>query len=146
MRIIANHKWKQGNLVKPSKILSLNYRFLYNYKSILIIIFCFFRPKKLDNPKFKEEEETLRKRFTEQVKQEENRFRQWEQHVSTSQNLFCFTIPSLSNYNFTFYPLQLIAERDRLNKDLEAEHSHIKSLEQELEQIQAGLSSKGGRK
>jgi cell division control protein 12 len=78
------------------------------------------KPKKLDNPKFKEEEEALRKRFTEQVKQEENRFRQWEQH--------------------------LIAERDRLNKDLEAEHSHIKSLEQELEQIQAGLSSKGGRK
>lgn len=38
--------------------------------------------KKLDNPKFKEEEELLRKRFTEQVKMEEARFRQWEQHVS----------------------------------------------------------------
>ena len=38
--------------------------------------------KKLDNPKFKEEEEQLRKRFTEQVKAEEARFRQWEQHVS----------------------------------------------------------------
>ena len=38
--------------------------------------------KKLDNPKFKEEEELLRKRFTEQVKLEEARFRQWEQHVS----------------------------------------------------------------
>ncbi|CAG8433218.1 530_t:CDS:10 [Ambispora gerdemannii] len=38
------------------------------------------KPKKLDNPKFKEEEESLRKRFTEQVKLEENRFRQWEQH------------------------------------------------------------------
>ena len=37
--------------------------------------------KKLDNPKFKEEEEALRKRFTEQVKAEESRFRQWEQHV-----------------------------------------------------------------
>ncbi|KAG9119817.1 hypothetical protein FRC07_004963, partial [Ceratobasidium sp. 392] len=37
--------------------------------------------KKLDNPKFKEEEEGLRKRFTEQVKAEESRFRQWEQHV-----------------------------------------------------------------
>jgi septin family protein len=37
--------------------------------------------KKLDNPKFKEEEEGLRKRFTEQVKAEEARFRQWEQHV-----------------------------------------------------------------
>jgi hypothetical protein len=55
------------------------------------------RPRKLDNPKFKEEEETLRKRFTEQVKVEEQRFRQWEQ--------------------------KLIAERDRLNKDLEATHA-----------------------
>lgn len=37
--------------------------------------------KKVDNPKFREEEEMLRKRFTEQVKLEESRFRQWEQHV-----------------------------------------------------------------
>jgi cell division control protein 12 len=55
------------------------------------------RPRKLDNPKFKEEEENLRKRFTEQVKVEESRFRQWEQ--------------------------KLISERDRLNKDLEATHA-----------------------
>lgn len=55
------------------------------------------RPRKLDNPKFKEEEENLRKRFTEQVKKEEARFRQWEQ--------------------------KLISERDRLNKDLEATHA-----------------------
>ncbi|KAL7411783.1 Septin [Mrakia frigida] len=65
--------------------------------------------KKLDNPKFKEEEEMLRKRFTEQVKMEEARFRQWEQH--------------------------LIAERDRLNKDLESAHGSIKSLEAELDQL-----------
>lgn len=38
--------------------------------------------RRVDNPKYKEEEEGLRKRFTEQVKLEENRFRQWEQHVS----------------------------------------------------------------
>lgn len=76
--------------------------------------------KKLDNPKFKEEEENLRRRFTEQVKMEENRFRQWEQH--------------------------LIAERDRLNKDLESEHGHIKSLESELENMQAGMSRGGGRR
>ncbi|KAG8981460.1 hypothetical protein FRB90_007246 [Tulasnella sp. 427] len=68
--------------------------------------------KKLDNPKFKEEEEALRKRFTEQVKAEEARFRQWEQH--------------------------LIAERDRLNKDLEAAHSAIKQLEGELDALQVG--------
>lgn len=67
--------------------------------------------KKLDNPKFKEEEEMLRKRFTEQVKMEEARFRQWEQH--------------------------LIAERDRLNKDLESAHGSIKSLEAELDQLAA---------
>lgn len=40
------------------------------------------KPRKFENPKFKEEEEALRKRFTEQVKAEEARFRQWEQHVS----------------------------------------------------------------
>ncbi|KAG8936875.1 hypothetical protein FRC03_002670 [Tulasnella sp. 419] len=68
--------------------------------------------KKLDNPKFKEEEEALRKRFTEQVKAEEARFRQWEQH--------------------------LIAERDRLNKDLESAHSAIKQLEAELDTLQVG--------
>lgn len=34
-----------------------------------------------ENAKFKEEEEALRKRFTEQVKAEENRFRQWERQV-----------------------------------------------------------------
>ncbi|KAI9858863.1 MAG: hypothetical protein M1824_004028 [Vezdaea acicularis] len=61
------------------------------------------RPRKLDNPKFKEEEESLRKRFTEQVKIEEHRFRQWEQ--------------------------KLISERDRLNKDLESTHAAIKQLE-----------------
>ncbi|GAA6058361.1 hypothetical protein JCM3770_005272 [Rhodotorula araucariae] len=68
--------------------------------------------KKVENPKFKEEEEALRKRFTEQVKMEEARFRQWEQH--------------------------LIAERDRLNKDLEQAHSQIKALELELDQMSGG--------
>ncbi|KAG7531390.1 hypothetical protein FFLO_04387 [Filobasidium floriforme] len=78
--------------------------------------------KKLDNPKFKEEEELLRKRFTEQVKMEEARFRQWEQH--------------------------LIAERDRLNKDLENAHSAIKSLEAEVDHLTAyhrNASSMGRR-
>lgn len=60
------------------------------------------RPRKLDNPKFKEEEESLRKRFTEQVKVEENRFRMWEQ--------------------------KLISERDRLNKDLESTHAQYVSI------------------
>jgi cell division control protein 12 len=78
------------------------------------------RPRKLDNPKFKEEEESLRKRFTEQVKIEEHRFRQWEQ--------------------------KLISERDRLNKDLESTHAAIKSLEQELEQMQGSAVRSHGRR
>ncbi|KAL1927836.1 hypothetical protein VTP01DRAFT_3241 [Rhizomucor pusillus] len=65
--------------------------------------------KKYENPKHREKEEALRKVFTEQVKAEENRFRQWEQ--------------------------QLIQERDRLNKDLETQHAQIKALEDELEQL-----------
>ncbi|KAL1742515.1 Septin-domain-containing protein [Schizophyllum fasciatum] len=75
--------------------------------------------KKLDNPKFREEEEQLRKKFTDQVKAEEARFRQWEQH--------------------------LIAERDRLNKDLEMAHSAIKQLEVELDNLGAGGYGTGTR-
>src|SRR5277367_342463 len=45
------------------------------------------KTRKLDNPKFKEEEEALRKRFTEQVKLEESRFRQWEQRVPSFHTL-----------------------------------------------------------
>jgi cell division control protein 12 len=78
------------------------------------------RPRKLDNPKFKEEEEALRKRFTEQVKVEEQRFRQWEQ--------------------------KLIAERDRLNKDLEASHAEIKRLETEVDGLQGSINRSHGRR
>lgn len=85
--------------------------------------------KKLDNPKFKEEEEALRKRFTEQVKAEESRFRQWEQHVSRVHTHVTRHTDFLS---------QLIAERDRLNKDLEGAHSEIKRLEAELDNLQVG--------
>lgn len=77
------------------------------------------RPRKLDNPKFKEEEEQLRKRFTEQVKVEEQRFRQWEQ--------------------------KLISERDRLNKDLEQSHAVIKQLEGEVEALQGSQRGTGRR-
>ncbi|KAF2858559.1 cdc12 like protein [Piedraia hortae CBS 480.64] len=78
------------------------------------------RPRKLDNPKFREEEEALRKRFTEQVKVEEQRFRQWEQ--------------------------KLIAERDRLNRDLETSHAAIKALEAEVERLQGAASLRGSRR
>jgi septin family protein len=40
------------------------------------------RTEKDENAKFAEEEEQLRKDFTEKVKAEESRFRQWEQQVS----------------------------------------------------------------
>ncbi|KAK2467510.1 hypothetical protein APHAL10511_000365 [Amanita phalloides] len=76
--------------------------------------------KRLENPKFKEEEEQLRRKFTEQVKAEEARFRHWEQ--------------------------QLIAERDRLNKDLEIAHSAIKQLEAELDALQVGYGRSTGRR
>jgi cell division control protein 12 len=75
------------------------------------------RPGKSDNPRFREEEEALRRRFTEQVKSEEARFRQWEQH--------------------------LIAERDKLNKDLEIAHGAIKALEAELDNMQQGYNRGG---
>lgn len=65
--------------------------------------------KKAENPKLREKEEELRKSFTEKVRNEESRFREWEQ--------------------------QLIKERDRLNKDLESQHARIKSLESELDNL-----------
>ena len=77
------------------------------------------RPRKLDNPKFKEEEEALRRRFTEQVKVEEGRFRAWEQ--------------------------KLIAERDRLNKDLEQSHAVIKQLEAEVTGLEGSMNRSGRR-
>lgn len=58
------------------------------------------RVKKSDNPKFKEEEEALRKRFTEQVKSEESRFRQWEQHVRSTLT---------ARFNILIFPCTLTA-------------------------------------
>ncbi|KAI9279628.1 Septin-domain-containing protein [Sporodiniella umbellata] len=60
-----------------------------------------------ENAKFKEEEEALRQRFTEQVKTEEGRFRQWEK--------------------------QLLDERDRLHQELEIQGEGVKELQNELE-------------
>lgn len=78
------------------------------------------RARTLNNPKFKEEEDALRKRFTEQVKVEEQRFRQWE--------------------------AKLISERDRLNKDLEQSHAIIKSLEAEVQGMEGSVSRSHGRR
>lgn len=49
----------------------------------------------------------LRKNFTEKVKSEETRFRQWEQ--------------------------QLLSERDRLHKELESQSEKVKELQFEVE-------------
>ncbi|KAI7907349.1 putative septin [Cokeromyces recurvatus] len=82
-----------------------------NYRQTQMSTRKFGEPKvkRYENPKFKEDEDNLRLNFTKQVKEEENRFRQWE--------------------------AQLVAERDRLNKDLEEQHAQIKALEAELEHM-----------
>ncbi|KAI8900683.1 Septin-domain-containing protein, partial [Globomyces pollinis-pini] len=67
--------------------------------------------QKTGSQKMKDDEEALRKRFTEQVRLEEARFRKWEQN--------------------------LIAERDKLNKDLEDTHKAVKDLELEIEELMA---------
>jgi cell division control protein 12 len=54
------------------------------------------RSQPSENPKFKEEEELLRKKFTEQVKAEEQRFRMWEQQVY-------FTYQSSKNSSATYF-------------------------------------------
>lgn len=63
------------------------------------------------NPKYKEEENALKKYFTDQVKAEEQRFRQWEQNI--------------------------INERGRLNGDLEDLQSKVKKMEEEVKRLQA---------
>lgn len=68
------------------------------------------------NSRYKEEEDQLRRCFTEQVKSKEAVFRQWEQ--------------------------RLIAERDKLNKDLEQEHNHITALTTEIKLIEERLNMK----
>ena len=86
--------------------------------------------KKDENPKFRQEEDELRKKFTDQVKAEEARFRQWEQHVRGESHV--------ANALSDFYGFQLIKERDRLNKDLELAHGAIKTLEADLDALNHG--------
>ncbi|CCE79559.1 Piso0_001633 [Millerozyma farinosa CBS 7064] len=68
------------------------------------------KTRRLHNPKFKEEEDALKKFFTEQVKAEEQRFRQWETNI--------------------------VNERNRLNQDLEEMQSKLKSLEESVKKLQ----------
>jgi cell division control protein 12 len=44
------------------------------------------RSQQNENAKFREDEESLRKRFTNQVKSEEHRFRLWENQVNQTNN------------------------------------------------------------
>ncbi|CCK68863.1 septin CDC12 KNAG_0B04280 [Huiozyma naganishii CBS 8797] len=62
------------------------------------------------NPKYKEEENALKKYFTDQVKAEEQRFRQWEQNI--------------------------VNERIRLNGDLEETQNNVKKLEEQVRNLQ----------
>jgi cell division control protein 12 len=59
--------------------------------------------------KLKEEEEAVRKNFTERVKKEEARFKSWEQ--------------------------RLVADRERLNKQLEDDHAAFKKLQEEVNEL-----------
>lgn len=68
------------------------------------------KPRRLHNPKFKEEEDDLKKFFTEQVKAEEQRFRQWETNI--------------------------VNERNRLNQDLEDMQAKLKLLEEQVKKFQ----------
>lgn len=68
------------------------------------------KPRRLHNPKFKEEEDDLKKFFTEQVKAEEQRFRQWETNI--------------------------VNERNRLNQDLEDMQAKLKLLEDQVKKLQ----------
>lgn len=66
--------------------------------------------RKLHNPKFKEEENALKKFFTDQVKAEEQRFRQWEQNI--------------------------VNERNRLNADLDEIQQKVKTLDEQVKALQ----------
>lgn len=68
------------------------------------------KTRRVYNPKFKEEEDSLKKFFTEQVKAEEHRFRQWETNI--------------------------VNERNRLNQDLEEMQSKLKTLEEQVKKLQ----------
>ena len=63
-------------------------------------------------------EQKFRDRLAEKVKQEDARFRQWEQ--------------------------RLVSERARLMKNLEVEHAALKSLAREIDTVEGRLS--GGKK
>lgn len=77
MRITANNKWLRASLVNQSNLAS---PFSSHWSETDLVS----RVKKHENPKHREKEDALRKMFTEQVKNEEARFRQWEQQVKKS--------------------------------------------------------------
>ena len=77
------------------------------------------KPRKFENPKFKEEEEMLRKRFTEQVKVRV--LQRWPSLVIAADTYR--SCAQLEEARFRQWEAHLIAERDRLNRDLEQAHS-----------------------
>lgn len=74
MRVTASNRWLLASLASPSKLgHPQNMRIGLTDHDL--------RAKKYENPKHREKEDALRKVFTEQVRSEETRFRQWEQQV-----------------------------------------------------------------
>ncbi|AOA64838.1 Component of the septin ring, required for cytokinesis [Komagataella phaffii CBS 7435] len=65
---------------------------------------------RINNPKFLEEEKALRQAFSNQVKVEEQRFKQWEQNINT--------------------------ERARLNHDLSEIQEQIKQMEDQIKKLE----------
>jgi cell division control protein 12 len=66
----------------------------------------------------KQSEQKFRDRLAEKVKQEDSRFRQWEQ--------------------------RLVAERSRLMKNLETEHAALKTLAKEIDAMESRLGHQKG--
>lgn len=79
MNIIDSNKWLLVNLVNQSKLYKYIQKTISDEHNFFHSIDRF---KKSENPKLREKEEVLRKTFTEKVKNEEARFRQWEQQVN----------------------------------------------------------------
>jgi hypothetical protein len=75
------------------------------------------------------------------VKQEEARFRQWGQLFFSIE--FFHPLPA-TDTNICPIEQHLIAERDRLNSDLESSHTLIKTLESELDGLGGGGGGSGG--
>lgn len=146
----VNRKWRRLRILNSKKRKKLYVSNSFSLKSSLSFWKLIWKTSSLQ----------LRKRFTEQVKMEEARFRQWGAFRTFLDKTFSFRSETDVCVWVRNAEQHLIAERDRLNKDLEQAHSYaspffflhlsqkfdwliarnrlsrsIKSLELELDQI-----------